>query len=95
MRYFLSLYWGKPPVLQSTAENYKQEEIIICCTKQEKSERIENPTSAEENKVHYANAVGCLMYSVVCTSPVLAQAISIVPKYIANPGKQHCSIVPW
>lgn len=59
-----------------------------------KSERIENPTSAEENKVHYANAVGCLMYSVVYTSPVLAQAISVVPKYIANPGKQHCRIVP-
>ena len=41
-------------------------------------------------KVLYANAVGCLMYAMVCTIPDLAYAISQVYKFMSNPaiGKQ-------
>ncbi|CAL2237889.1 unnamed protein product [Prunus armeniaca] len=46
-------------------------------------------------KVPYANAVGCLMYAMVCTRPDIAQAISVVSKYMANPGKQHWDAVKW
>jgi hypothetical protein len=51
------------------------------------------PKTVEEtkdmSKVPYASAVGCLMYAMVCTRPDLAHAVSVVSKYIANPGKQH------
>ena len=38
-------------------------------------------------KVPYASAMGCLMYVMVCTRPDLAHAMSVVSKYMANPGR--------
>nr|GEU94779.1 retrovirus-related Pol polyprotein from transposon TNT 1-94 [Tanacetum cinerariifolium] len=37
-------------------------------------------------KVTYANAVRSLMYLMVCTRPDIAYAISVVSRYLANPG---------
>ncbi|CAL2238507.1 unnamed protein product [Prunus armeniaca] len=57
------------------------------------------PKSEEEQqvmeKVPYANVVGCLMYAMVCTRPDIAQAISVVSRYMGNPGKQHWDAVKW
>nr|GEU82013.1 hypothetical protein [Tanacetum cinerariifolium] len=47
------------------------------------------------SKVTYANAVGSLMYLMVCTSPDIAYAVSIVSRYLANPGKNHWEAVKW
>ena len=55
------------------------------------------PRTVEEiedmSKVLYASAMGCLMYAMVCTRPDLAHAISVVSKYMANPGRQHWDAV--
>ena len=57
------------------------------------------PSSAEEEKymekVPYASAVGSLMYSMVCTRPDLAYSVSMVSRYMANPGKEHWSALKW
>ncbi|KAM2435143.1 hypothetical protein PS1_025135 [Malus domestica] len=45
--------------------------------------------------VPYANVVGYLMYAMVCTRLDIAQAISVVAKYMANPRKQHWDAVKW
>ncbi|XP_039115232.1 secreted RxLR effector protein 161-like [Dioscorea cayenensis subsp. rotundata] len=37
-------------------------------------------------KVPYASAVGCLMYTMVCTHPNMAHTISQVCKYMSKPG---------
>uniref|UniRef100_A0A2N9FN54 Integrase catalytic domain-containing protein n=1 Tax=Fagus sylvatica TaxID=28930 RepID=A0A2N9FN54_FAGSY len=58
------------------------------CPKNE--EEIENMS-----KVSYASAVGCLMYAMVCTRPDLAHAVSIVSRYMANPGREHWNAVKW
>nr|GEU73717.1 retrovirus-related Pol polyprotein from transposon TNT 1-94 [Tanacetum cinerariifolium] len=47
------------------------------------------------SKVPYANAVGSLMYLMVCTRPDIAYAVSVVSRYLANPGKNHWEIVKW
>jgi hypothetical protein len=47
------------------------------------------------SKVPFASAVGCLMYTIVCTKSHLAQAISVVSKYMANPGRQHWDTIKW
>ncbi|BBG93278.1 transposable element gene [Prunus dulcis] len=46
-------------------------------------------------KVPYANALGCLMYAMVCTPPDIAQAISVVSSHMVNPGKQHWDAIKW
>jgi hypothetical protein len=57
------------------------------------------PKTVEEtedmSKVTYASAVGCLMYAMVCIRPDLAHIVSVVSKYMANPGKQHWNAVKW
>ncbi|CAL2276443.1 unnamed protein product [Prunus armeniaca] len=64
-----------------------------------KLSRQQCPKSEEEQqvmeKVPYANVVGCLMYAMVCTRPDIAQAISVVSRYMANLGKQHWDVVKW
>ena len=55
------------------------------------------PKTIEEiedmSKVLYAGIVGCLMYAMVYTRPDVAYAVSVVSKYMANPGKQQWDAV--
>ena len=57
------------------------------------------PSSDEESeymsKVPYANAVGCLMYLMVCTRPDISHAVSVVSRYMADPGKEHWNAIKW
>ncbi|KAE8661582.1 putative ribonuclease H protein [Hibiscus syriacus] len=46
-------------------------------------------------KVPYSNAVGYLMYAMVCTRPDLSHVVSQVCKYMFKPGKQHWEVVKW
>lgn len=41
------------------------------------------------NRILYASIVGSLMYVMVCTRPNLAYKVSLVSRYMANPGKVH------
>lgn len=44
------------------------------------------------SQVPYANAVGSLMYCMVCTRPDLAYGISVTSRFMACPGKYQESI---
>jgi transposase InsO family protein len=58
-----------------------------------------SPKSAEEkeqmSKVPYSNAVGSVMYAMVCTRPDISHAVSVVSRYMANPGEEHWRAVKW
>ncbi|GKV22644.1 hypothetical protein SLEP1_g32496 [Rubroshorea leprosula] len=58
-----------------------------------------SPEMEEEKKfmarVPYASAVGSLMYAMVCTRPDISHAVSVVSRYMANPGKGHWEAVKW
>jgi len=51
------------------------------------------PQSEEDkeymSRVPYANAVGSLMYDMVCTRPDLAHTVSVVSRFMGQPGKEH------
>ncbi|XP_071939680.1 secreted RxLR effector protein 161-like [Coffea arabica] len=40
-------------------------------------------------KVPYSSAVGSWMYAMVCIRPDLAYAVSVISRFMANPGKEH------
>ena len=48
------------------------------------------PTTVEKREymthVLYASAVGSLMYAIVCTPPDLSHAVSMVSRYMHDPG---------
>ena len=46
-------------------------------------------------QVPYSNAVGSLMYAMVCTRPDISHAVGIVSRYMHNPGKGHWQAVKW
>ncbi|KAK5773310.1 hypothetical protein PVK06_049616 [Gossypium arboreum] len=46
-------------------------------------------------QVPYSNAVGSLMYAMVCTRPDISQTVSIVSRYMHNPRKGHWQAVKW
>ncbi|KAI3461498.1 hypothetical protein Pfo_018161, partial [Paulownia fortunei] len=52
-----------------------------------------SPKNDEEReymaKVPYANAVGSLMYAMMCTRPDISQAVGVVSRYMHDPGKGH------
>ncbi len=43
----------------------------------------------EMSRVPYANAVGSLMYAVMCTRPDICFAVGLVSRYQSNPGPAH------
>nr|KYP73926.1 Retrovirus-related Pol polyprotein from transposon TNT 1-94 [Cajanus cajan] len=51
------------------------------------------PSTDEENEymntIPYSSVVGSLMYAMVCTRPDLAHAVSVVSRFMSNPGKAH------
>ena len=57
------------------------------------------PKTEEEreymSKVPYSNAMGSLMYAMVCTRPDISHAVGIVSRYMHNPGKEHWQAVKW
>jgi hypothetical protein len=57
-------------------------------------------SSTDEERDHmahvpHANLVGSLMYAMVCTRPDISQAVSVVSKYMHDPGKGHWQAAKW
>ncbi|KAH9684220.1 hypothetical protein KPL71_027928 [Citrus sinensis] len=46
-------------------------------------------------RIPYASAVGSLMYAMVCTRPDTSQTVSMVNRYMHNPGKNQWLAVKW
>ena len=47
------------------------------------------------SRVPYSSAVGSLMYAMVCSRRDLSHALSVVSRFMANPGKEHWRAVQW
>ncbi|XP_031287627.1 secreted RxLR effector protein 161-like [Pistacia vera] len=45
--------------------------------------------------IPYANALGSLMYLMVCTRPDLASFVSLVSRFMSNPERLHWSALKW
>jgi hypothetical protein len=43
----------------------------------------------------YSNVVGNLIYAMICIKPVLAHDVSVVSRFMHNPGKEHWNAVKW
>ena len=46
-------------------------------------------------KIPYANIVGCIMFAMVCTRPDLAYPVSMVSRFMGNPGRAHSQALKW
>ena len=46
-------------------------------------------------QVPHSNAIGSLMYAMVCTRPDISHVVGIVSRYMHNHGKRHWQAVKW
>lgn len=46
-------------------------------------------------RIPYANAVGSLMYAMICTRPDLGHVVNLVSRYMSSPGKRHWEAMKW
>ena len=49
----------------------------------------------EMSSIPYSSAIGSLMYAMVSTRPDIAHVVSVVSRYLSNPGKSHWDAVKW
>ena len=49
----------------------------------------------EMARVPYASAIRSIMYGMVCLRPDLTFAVSVLSRYMGNPGRTHCDGVKW
>jgi ATP-binding cassette subfamily B (MDR/TAP) protein 1 len=47
------------------------------------------------SRVPYSSAVGSLMCAMVCSRLDLSHALSVVSRFVVNPGKEHWRVVQW
>ena len=47
----------------------------------------------EMSRVLYASAVGSLRITMICTKPVIAQAVGAVSRFMTNSSREHWSTV--
>ena len=47
------------------------------------------------SKVSYASAIGSIIHVMVCTHQDIVQFLSLVSRYMADPGKRHGEAVKW
>ncbi|XP_031257653.1 secreted RxLR effector protein 161-like [Pistacia vera] len=59
----------------------------------------QSPQTEEEKlkmaDVPYASALGSLMYLMLCSRPDLAFTVSLVSKFMSNPGRSHWVALKW
>ena len=74
------------PVTTPLASHFRLSASLSPQTKEEEDQMVQVP---------YSSAVGSIMYAMVCTRPDISQAVSVVSRYMAHPGKVHWQAVKW
>ena len=86
-------------VLQRFGMNENSKPVSTPLAPHLKLSSLLSPKTDEERaymaKVPYANAVGSLMYAMVCTRPDISQAVGVVSRFMHDPGKGHWQAVKW
>ncbi|GJT56454.1 retrovirus-related pol polyprotein from transposon TNT 1-94 [Tanacetum coccineum] len=72
------------------------------CLIQTISEKISAAMSSKNDaekaymeKLSYANVVGSLVYTMICTRPDISHVVGMVSRYMHNPGKGHLQVMKW
>ncbi|XP_037496021.1 secreted RxLR effector protein 161-like [Jatropha curcas] len=76
-----------------TSSNFEMKDTDTHIAKGDNLSRRLCPKTLEEqdkmNQVPYANAVGSLMYAMMCTRPDICFAVGMVSRYQSNPSPAH------
>ncbi|PON55025.1 hypothetical protein PanWU01x14_191330 [Parasponia andersonii] len=78
---------------------HKAKEVTTPFGQHFKLSTTQSPITQEEKadmeSVPYASGVGSIMYRMVCSRPDLGYAVSVVRRFMSNPGKVHWEALKW
>ena len=77
---------GAKPTELPLAGHFRLSKIMVPQTEVE---------AQEMEMVPYASGVGSLMYAMVCCRPDIANAVSQVSRFMAQPGREHWRALKW
>jgi hypothetical protein len=90
------LYLTQKSFIEKVLERFGMKDAKLVSTPLAAHFRLSAALSPQHEKdieymshVPYSSAVGSIMYAMVCTRSDIAHAVSVVSRYIANPGKGH------
>ena len=90
------LWWSKEKYVSKVLQKLRMESASPIgstlltnwklCKDQSLKSKSEN---AKMSNVHYASAIGSLMYAMVCTRPDIGYVVQVVNRYMSIPGREH------
>jgi hypothetical protein len=97
-----TLFLSQKSYIEKVPEKYNLSNCKIVATpfaSHFKLSSMQYPITENEKEhmshVLYSNVVGNLMYAMIYTRPDLAHAVSVVSRFMHNPGKEHWDAVQW
>jgi len=96
------LYLSQKEYIEKVLQQFGMQNVkpmsILLATHFKLSAALSPQSTAEKehmSHVPYASVVGSIMYAMVCTRPKMSQAVSVVNRYMGNPGKMHWQAEKW
>ncbi|CAJ2651441.1 unnamed protein product [Trifolium pratense] len=96
------LFLSQHDYLKKVVERYRMSDSKVVNTPLGHHSKLsikQCPQSEDERKkmesTPYASGVGSIMYGMVCSRPDLSNAISVVSRFMANPGPVHWQALKW
>jgi hypothetical protein len=85
------LYINQIGYLKEILKRFRMEDCKAIGVPLDPKTKLKNNVNKDDKmvKVPYQQAVGSLMYAMLCTWPDLAYPISVVSKHMANPSLEH------
>ena len=72
---------------------FKENILFVTFSKKPKLKIIvERP---KMNQTPYASGVGSIMYGMVCSRPDLAHVVSMISRFMGDPGSAHWEALKW
>jgi len=82
--------------IERVLDRFNMKSYKPCTTPIQKGEKLsksqcpkDDDKTAKMEKVHFASAVGSLMYAQVYTRPDIAFVVNVLGRYLSNPGLPH------
>lgn len=97
-----SLFISQKSFLQKIVSKFSMHLCKLVCTPLashfQLSEKSCPETDREKNdmaNVSYRMAIGSVMYSMISTRPDIAYSISLLSRFMSNPGRDHWAALKW
>ncbi|GKA59957.1 zinc finger, CCHC-type containing protein [Tanacetum coccineum] len=75
--------------IEKILKKFNREDYSLVSTPMDPVEKLRQNTGKPVDQLEYSRVIGCLMYAMTSTRPVIAFVISRLSRFTSNPSRQH------